>query len=290
MSPFLDQLDRQLADAATRIVKGERHRRPVPALVPAVVVVAIVAVFIAVLGLKQEATERAVGPTPAAPVTYSLPGPPPALRDVPIHLVGSSTAAFSAVGIDVELRNAGWMSRFERKTTVRARIENMVVVAGTAGLAKAELVAETLGVDEVATTNSAFPELRDYPLSLVIGDSPRFGPAVEAYRKRFSALGPDGDATIETALGPARLNVRGGSLCVVFNGGGGCSDFESAVRGENIVTYPGDQQRRVIGVVPDGITYVVLGSDRVPVEDNLWVHGSPQDGSVEIPGIGTVDF
>lgn len=285
MTTFLDELEIELDRAAGRIVAGRRRRGG------AVLLVTIAAAVIAagILWPRDAPVEREA--KPAAPAEgYALPAPPPSLADVPITV--ASTPNSRSPDIEGQLQRAGWRipHKLGRVPEAHKDLEGMVVVYGTAPRDQADLVARTLGIATVESADDpAFEELRDTPLSVVVGEHAIFPGAVDAYRARFSVLGPDGEGTADTARGPVRVYVSGADLCYFDPPGGTCGDYDGMVSGNNVLTTESEQGviRRATGIVPDGVPYVIVNGERVPVRDNVWVHGPTDAGEVEIPGIGS---
>ena len=286
MTPFLDQLESELDRAAGRIVSGRRRTRGAAAAL----MLAGVAVVAVVAWPRHTAPEREARPA-GPPKPYVLPGPPPALADVPITVASSpATTQFEVFG---DLRRAGWRTEPPGGPSpeVHTDVDDLEVVYGTAPREQAELAARTLGIAAVGSAERpGYDELRDAPLSLVVGRHPRFGGAVAAYRARFSVLGADGTGRVDTERGPVKVLVFGAGICVFNRMGGTCADYDGAVSGRSILTTEteGADVLAITALVPDGISYVMLGDERVPVTGNVWVHGRTDARAVEIPGIGRI--
>lgn len=286
MSTFLDELETELDRAAGRLVAGRRRRAGA-----AVVIAAAIAAIVVLAAWPNAApVEREAEPA-APPEGLMVPGPPPSLADVPITVTGDARS----FGVEGQLGRAGWRVPHElgRVPEVHGDVEGMVVVYGTGSREQAELAARTLGIGSVESAERpAYDQLREEPLSVVVGEGAVFPGALAAYRARFSVLGPDGAGVADSEAGPVRVYVSGADLCTFDRGGGTCAPFEAASTGRSFMTVEseGGDVHRITGVVPDGIAAVDLGGERVPVHDNVWTHGPTEAGYLDVPGTRRIEL
>ena len=284
MTDFLQALEVQLTAAAHKAV-AERARPPRPKRWPAVGIIAVAALAVAVMVLMPARGDRAADQAAASRAA--------SLRHARIGVIDTIGVDGLATSATTALAGRGAVVSPSTSPPNRGR-ERSTVYFAKGHASQARTVMRALGIDRAASPPPTVSGTAPYDVAVLLGND--FATPAKRLLDGFALLREATNRTLDTPAGPVRVIATQAGLCLQLRDtggwGGSCVDIADALAGKAVFSHR-DQRGRLrgaVGLVPDGVDAVeLLTSDgtmarRLPVGRNLWAVGAEQIVSARFDG------